>query len=236
LGHALVNSPIKNRIIMLTTKKSNPTKAFKYAAFIPVLLAGTTSICIAQNTAITQYGSNKVTIEKDREVKMQTKLPNGNISNEIVSINATPIEINDEKIIDFKTGDPNAPQLKNIKGTLHNYLVQQHNKVISELPDGDYQLTVYSLVVDKNGLLSAEPQVYFGRTMVASMQEASARPAVKNDVKMLFSKIEKLCINSIKTEINFRSAYVQEKPVNAYYTESKHIVITVKNKNVSIRR
>ena len=161
LSHSFNRSPIKNRIVMLT-RNSSRAAHIKTLVFVPVML--TCIICFARDNAshkkerngdIVTYKGNK--FELNKALPPDTAYVEDPVTKEmqmkIMRMEQHPIKVNGAKIYSMEEVN-SMPRLKGKENTLREYLQNQLQEELSQLPDGKYNLSINYIVTGADGKIA----------------------------------------------------------------------------------
>ncbi len=210
LSHSFNRSPIKNRIVMLTRRSSSIAK-IKMLVFVPLAV-----ICIAcfSKSAFSQkpkkegnvmvYNGNTIEFAPQKPVDTTIVIDplTGKEQREIHNWANPPMKVNARTIYDYR--DAEKPKIKAKDKSLADYMVRNLKPEFEKLADGEYNLIISEVVIDKNGKV-----VYYENN---GIQKIGADVDEKEtNKKPIIDKIEELLSDS---KLVFEPATLNGQPVD----------------------
>ncbi len=236
LAHTFSSSPLKNRIMMLTQKKSTRLKALKYMAIVPVLLTSMVMISYAQQkvpqkkdlgngtfeyngnvfaqSSTTQFRSNEVLQVKDRKGTATT-----------VSINpggAFPDMLNGEKVRNAEAKECSMPELKSKYKDLSHYLYERYRSDFESLPDNEYEIHMVNFIISEKGKVVLIERLSVGGISVSDFSKLEKRKPINDDTAEKLKKLSAEMIMTLLNDTEFKPGIAEGKVVPAKYWESGH--------------
>jgi hypothetical protein len=161
LSHSFNRSPVKKRILMLT-RKSAAASRLKQLLVLPLVLVCV--FCFTENAFSgdsPKKNGNKL-VYKGNEFEMWGSPPDtvqvedpvtGEWTIAVTTIDSFPIKMNNETI--YRQSEMSQDELAAISETtikqLHDKLYEKVEPEIAKLPDGEYSIYTFKIIVDKKG-------------------------------------------------------------------------------------
>ena len=214
LSHSFNRSPIKNRIVMLTRRSTTAAKT-KMLVFVP--LAVVCIVCFSKNGFskkperhgnIITYKNNKIELSPEKQDTIEIQDPvTGKWTTSVMKSTPMPIKINNEAIHDDGNVDA-RPTFRAGRKQLEAYIIKSIAPLATDLEDGDYNIVVYNIIVDKKG----QVVYYESHGLIQLVPDAKAFGGTKQvrlDDKKTVDAINKM-MDAIP---DFNAAMLDQQPV-----------------------
>lgn len=232
IAHSFNQSPLKNRITMLTKTSTFASKG-KLLLALPMLLlcmalftkVGFSEDFIQDGDKIT-YRGNVIEMSKALHDTMYIENPaTGAIEMRIVTLTPRPLTINGNKI--HRSEDVTMPATYDGTTTngLQGYLFKKIQLELNRLPDGEYSINVDGVVIDKTGKVAffSKPMVFPPRNMNLNNVDA--------DTKKQLEDINKKITDVLNDAPKFTPAQLDGQPVAMCITSLFELGARIKVKN-----
>ncbi len=233
LLHTFSSSPLKNRIMMLTQKKSTQLKAVKYMAVIPLLLFSFVMVTNAQKKlpVMKDLGNGKFEymgniFERDDIKKnytdktVQIKTDGGEANSVVIhKADGPPNILNGKKVQDPDNHACSMPVLKNKEENLSAYLFNLFKTEFEKLPDNDYGIHSVNFIIDEKGKMVYIERLEVGNSSISDYNKLSSRKKISDETKAILDKLSEQMKIALLYNTSFSPAMLNGSVVPAYYWE-----------------
>jgi hypothetical protein len=249
LLHTFSSSPLKNRIMMLTQKKSTRLKAMKYLAIVPVLLFSFVMVSYAQKKLPVKkdlgngkFEYNGNTFEKSTAMAhpygdtIQANTVDGKVTRVVIDKDGgLPDILNGEVVQNPENKNCSKPFLNSSETDLSHYLFRKFKSTFEKLPDNEYEIHMVNFIIDRNGKVALIERLYVGGISVSDFSKLNKRKPITDETQEKLKQLSQELTAAVLYEAAFRPAIMNGKAVPAKYWEpSQRWKIVVKNGNAII--
>lgn len=250
LIHTFSSSPLKNRLMMLTQKKSTRLKAMKYLAIVPVLLFSFVMVSYAQKKLPVKkdlgngkFEYNGNTFEKSSATAhpygdtIQTHTADGQVTSVVIDKDGgLPDILNGEVVQNPEHKNCTKPYLNSSEKDLSHYLFRKFKSDFEKLPDNEYEIHMVNFIIDKNGKVALIERLYVGGISVSDFSKLESRKPITDQTQSTLKQLSQLMSSVVLFDTDFKPAVMNGKTVHAKYWEpSQRWQIVVRNGEATIK-
>ena len=231
IAHSFNYSPLKQRIFMLTQKKSPALHLAKYLLALPLMLCLIISCSKSSLSQDRIRKGNKIQF-RGNEFEIKTLAPDTVFVEDPVTGELLVKVITRNPIITAVNGKPVhqdqamfAPIYLGAENSLEQYVFNQLKPELDKLDDGSYNISAFNVVVDEKGKL-----VYYETSGIQPVQN---KQIIKQEIK---DRIDKSLFKALNNSMKFKPAVLKGEKVNSIIDlqlSGKHqIVVTDHNASI----